>query len=123
MQTSLILTKKAIDDDEGDKVVTLCPVIVSAALMISRTISGMYVSISTFFENKDLTFDENWRRWSAILLIAESTYICYIPVEEKIAGLLEKKKVGVELKELYKGAARLELLEDNMLYYEVEITD
>lgn len=122
LQTSLILTKKAIDDDEGDKVVTLCPVIVSAALMISRTISGMYVSISTFFENKDLTFDENWRRWSAILLIAESTYICYIPVEEKIAGLLEKKKVGVELKELYKGAARLELLEDNMLYYEVEIT-
>ncbi len=122
LQTSLILTKKAIDNDEGDKVVMLCPVIVSAALMISRTISGMYVSISSFFENQELTFDENWRRWSAILLIAESTYICYIPIEEKFSTLLEKKRTGIELKELYKGATRLEHLEDNMLYYEVKIT-
>ena len=122
LQTSLILTKKAIDNDEGYQVVKLCPVIVSAALMISRTILGMYTSLTTLFENKDLTFDENWRRWSAIMLIAESTYICYIPIEEKIGGLLESKKTGSELKELYKEAARLEHLEDGMLYYEVAIT-
>lgn len=121
-QTSLILTKKAINNDEGYNVVKLCPVIVSAALMIGRTISGMYTSLTTLFENKDLTFDENWRRWSAIMLIAESTYICYIPIEEKIGGLLESKKTGSELKELYKEAARLEYLEDGILYYEVTVT-
>lgn len=121
LQMSLILTKNAIDDSDGNKVVILCPIIVSASLMIGRTISGLYLSISNFFENKELSFDENWRRWSAILLIAESTYICYIPIDEKINGSLENKKKGRELKELYKESARQEYLEEDVLYYEVEV--
>lgn len=120
LQMSLVLTKNAIDNSNGNKVVILCPIIVSASLMIGRTISGLYLSVSNFFENKELSFDENWKRWSAILLIAESTYICYIPIDEKISGSLENKKIGRELKELYKESARLEYLEEG-LYYEVEV--
>ena len=120
LQMSLILTKNAIDNSDGNKVVILCPIIVSASLMIGRTISGLYLSISNFFENKELSFDENWKRWSAILLIAESKYICYIPIDDKLSSSLEKKKTGRELKELYKESARLEYLEED-LYYEVEV--
>lgn len=120
LQTSLVLTKNAIDNSDGNTVVILCPIIVSASLMIGRTISGLYLSISNFFENKELSFDENWKRWSAILLIAESKYICYIPIDDKLSSSLEKKKTGRELKELYKESARLEYLEEG-LYYEVEV--
>lgn len=121
LQTSLILTKNAIDNSEGRDVVALCQVIVSASLMINRTISGLYSSISNFFENKELSFDENWRRWSAILLIAESKYICYIPIDEKFKDSLENKKTGIELKELYVEADRKEYLEEGSIYNEVEV--
>lgn len=120
LQTSLVLTKNAIDNSDGNKVVILCPIIVSASLMIGRTISGLYLSISNYFENKELSFDENWKRWSAILLIAESKYICYIPIDDKLSSSLEKKKTGRELKELYKESARLEYIEEG-LYYEIEV--
>ena len=120
LQTSLVLTKNAIDNSDGNKVVILCPIIVSASLMIGRTISGLYLSISNYFENKELSFDENWKRWSAILLIAESKYICYIPIDDKLSSSLEKKKTWRELKELYKESARLEYIEEG-LYYEIEV--
>ena len=120
LQTSLVLTKNAIDNSDGNKVVILCPIIVSASLMIGRTISGLYLSISNYFENKELSFDENWKRWSAILLIAESKCICYIPIDDKLSSSLEKKKTGRELKELYKESARLEYIEEG-LYYEIEV--
>ena len=53
LQTSLVLTKNAIDNSDGNKVVILCPIIVSASLMIGRTISGLYLSISNYFEIKN----------------------------------------------------------------------
>ena len=71
---SIILTKGAIDVGDGDKIIKLCPVIVSSSMMVGRTISGMYKSIEILFQNKDYAFEDNWRRWSACMLNVRSLY-------------------------------------------------
>ena len=66
LQSSLVLTKNAIDNDEGNKIVSLCQTVVSAGIMIGRTITGMNNTLYMIFSNRSLSFDENWRRFSAI---------------------------------------------------------
>lgn len=122
LQSSLVLTKNAIDNDEGNKIVSLCQTVVSAGIMIGRTITGMNNTLYMIFSNRSLSFDENWRRFSAIMLIAESKYFCYIPIKEEYSELISSKNTGIELKQLYAGAARLELLDDSSLYYKVEVS-
>ena len=51
LQSSLVLTKNAIDNDEGNKIVSLCQTVVSAGIMIGRTITGMNNTLYMIFSN------------------------------------------------------------------------
>lgn len=121
-KNSIALTKVAIDDDDGEKVVRLCSVIVSSSIMVGRSISGMYRSIGVLFENQECQFADNWKRWSASMLNTESTYQCFIPIDEGYSNLVDIHYKGAEIKQQYAGAKNLDYIEDGVVYFFTEIT-
>ena len=120
-KNSIVLTKAAIDRNDGEKVVRLCPVIVSSSIMVGRSISGMYKSLGVLFENQEYQFADNWKRWSASMLNTESIYQCFIPIDGAYSDLVDSHKKGIEIKKQYVGTKKLDYIEDSLDYFFTEI--
>jgi len=118
---SIILTKNAIDNSNGEEILHLCPVIVSSSLMVGRTISGMYKAIEVLFQNKVCSFDDNWRKWSACMLCLDSPYKCLIKINDNYKSLLENCQFGSDIKQEYASAKNIDYIDENASYLILEI--
>jgi len=121
LNDTLDLLKDAIQNNKGNEVILLTECVVSSNIIIKRSISSSYLSVTHFFEKSGKLFEDCWNQWVSNMLRIDAEYKCFFKVEgdyqEKVISLVS----GTSVRDRYPGAEKLELIEKEKSYYEVGI--
>ena len=121
LNDTLDLLKDAIQNNRGNDIILLTECVVSSNIIIKRSISSSYLSVTHFFERSGKSFEDCWNQWVSSMLRINAEYRCFFKVEdnykEKVASLVS----GTLVRARYPEAEKLELIEAGNAYYEAGI--
>ena len=121
LNDTLDLLKDAIQNNRGNDIILLTECVVSSNIIIKRSISSSYLSVSHFFEKSGKTFEDCWNRWVSNMLRINAEYRCFFKVKDNYQEKIARLVSGSCVRDRYPEAEKLELIETENSYYEVGI--
>lgn len=121
LNDTLDLLKDAIQNNRGNDIILLTECVVSSNIIIKRSISSSYLSVSHFFEKSGKSFEDCWNRWVSNMLRINAEYRCFFKVKDNYQEKIARLVSGSCVRDKYPEAEKLELIEMENSYYEVGI--
>ncbi len=121
LNDTLDLLKEAIQNNSGNDIILLTECVVSSNIILKRSISSSYLSVAHFFEKSGKSFEDCWNQWVSSMLRINAEYKCFFLLKDDYQEKVLNAVSGAVVRDRYPDAEKIELIEMQSFYYEVEI--
>ena len=121
LNDTLDLLKGAIQNNSGNDIILLTECVVSSNIILKRSISSSYLSVAHFFEKSGKSFEDCWNQWVSSMLRINAEYKCFFLLKDDYQEKVLNAVSGAVVRDRYPDAEKIELIEMQSFYYEVEI--
>ncbi len=121
LNDTLDLLKEAIQNNSGNDIILLTECVVSSNIILKRSISSSYLSVAHFFEKSGKSFEDCWNKWVSSMLRINAEYKCFFLLKDDYQEKVLNAVSGAVVRDRYPDAEKIELIEMQSFYYEVEI--